>query len=49
LDKSLAKDALSSKTGILTEAIQLVKADSKNVRSGAAKIIESVAEEELDI
>jgi hypothetical protein len=49
LGKSLAKDVLKGNTGILSEAVQLVTSDSKNVRSGAAKIIECVAEERPDM
>ena len=45
LGKSLAKEVLKGKISILSEAVQLVTSDSKNVRSGAAKIIECVAEE----
>jgi hypothetical protein len=44
LSKSFAQDVLKGDTAILTEAIALMRFDDKNVRSGAAKIIESVAE-----
>jgi len=45
--KELAKEKeiISGKKEILAEALQLIHFDDKNVRSGAAKIIEKVAEE----
>jgi hypothetical protein len=43
LGKSLAKKALSGKKDILAEAVTLINHESKNVRAGAAKIIEQVA------
>lgn len=49
LGKSLAKEVLKGKTEILTEAVRLVRADSKNVRAGAAKIIECVAEDKPEM
>lgn len=49
LGKELAKDALSGKDNILSEALQLVHYDHKNVRSGAAKIIEKVAESKPEL
>jgi ribosomal silencing factor RsfS len=44
LGKSLAEKVLNGKIEILDEAIELIKNDNKNVRAGAAKIIEMVAE-----
>ncbi|MBU0693158.1 MAG: hypothetical protein KKC11_00585 [Candidatus Omnitrophica bacterium] len=44
LGKSLAERLLNGEIEILDEAIDLIKNDDKNVRSGAAKIIEMVAE-----
>jgi len=44
LGKSLAEKVLSGKTEILNEAVSLIKNEDKNVRAGAAKIIEMVAE-----
>ncbi|MBN2520114.1 MAG: hypothetical protein JXB17_06400 [Bacteroidales bacterium] len=49
LGKQLAKDVLNGRTDILKEAIKLLHYDSKNVRSGASKIIEKVAEEKPDL
>lgn len=45
LGKQLAKEALSGNKQLLIEALKLIHFDDKNVRSGAAKIIEKVAEE----
>ncbi|MBU1119408.1 hypothetical protein KKH43_06010 [Patescibacteria group bacterium] len=45
LGKSLAKKILAGDKTLLKEAIPLVIYDDKNVRSGAAKIVEKVAEE----
>jgi hypothetical protein len=45
LSKQLAKDTLAGNMTILKEASRLIHHDSKVVRSGAAKIIEKVAEE----
>ena len=49
LGKQLAKDVLNGQTSILKEAIELLNYDSKNVRSGASKIIEKVAEEKPEL
>jgi len=43
LGKSLAKQVLSGETPILEEAVALLAHGDKNVRAGAAKIIEQVA------
>ncbi|MCP4539038.1 MAG: hypothetical protein GY832_18035 [Chloroflexi bacterium] len=43
LGKSLAKKVLAGDASILEEAVVLLAHDSKNVRAGAAKIIEQVA------
>lgn len=43
LGKALAQDALDGDTAILDEAVFLLGHDDKNVRAGAAKIIEQVA------
>lgn len=43
LGKSLASKVLEGETAILEEAVVLLAHDSKNVRAGAAKIIEQVA------
>jgi len=43
LGKSLAKQVLSGETPILEEAVALLSHGDKNVRAGAAKIIEQVA------
>jgi hypothetical protein len=43
LGKSLAKEVLSGNTGILDEAVALLEHESKNVRAGAAKIVEQAA------
>ena len=45
LSKQLAKDTLAGDMSILKEASRLIHHESKVVRSGAAKIIEKVAEE----
>jgi len=45
LGKELAKDVLNGRLDILTDALELIHFEDKNVRSGAAKIIEKVAEE----
>lgn len=45
LSKQLAKDVLAGDVTILNQASILIHHDSKSVRSGAAKIIEIVAEE----
>jgi hypothetical protein len=44
LGKSLGQQVLKGDPDILSEAINLISFDDKNVRSGAAKIIETVAE-----
>jgi len=44
LSKSLAQQVLKGDSDILIEAINLISFEDKNVRSGAAKIIETVAE-----
>jgi hypothetical protein len=44
LGKSLATEVLKGDSEILNEAIELISYQDKNVRSGAAKIIEKVAE-----
>jgi|GEM_PF-665813 len=49
LGKKLAKEFLSGKTEILDEALELIHFDDKNVRSGAAKIIETIAEEKPEL
>ena len=43
LGKALAKDVLAGETEILAEAVELLSHESKQVRAGAAKIIEQVA------
>jgi hypothetical protein len=43
LGKVLAQDVLAGQTGILAEAVDLLSHESKQVRAGAAKIIEQVA------
>ena len=43
LGKSLAKQVLDGQTPILEEAVALLSHGDKNVRSGAAKIVEQVA------
>jgi len=45
LGKKLAKEVLEGNPGILAESAKLIHHNSKAVRSGAAKIIEKVAEE----
>lgn len=45
LGKKLAKEVIEGNPGILTESAKLIHHNSKAVRSGAAKIIEKVAEE----
>lgn len=49
LGKELALKALQGKTEILYEAIELLKHHLKNVRAGAAKIIEEVAEKQPEL
>jgi hypothetical protein len=49
LGKQLAKDILAGDRTILKEASRLIHHDSKVVRSGAAKIIEKVAEEKPEL
>lgn len=44
LGKSLAEQVLKGEKRILKEAVELINHDNKNVRAGAAKIIEMVAE-----
>ena len=44
LGKALAQKALAGDKAILEEAVALLAHESKNVRSGAAKIVEQVAE-----
>ena len=53
LSKELAEAALNGVDNILKEAVSLAvydntEADSKNIRSGAAKIVEIVAEKKLE-
>jgi len=53
LGKELANEVLGGKIEILMEAIELVNykldnSKAKSIRAGAAKIIEKVAEKELD-
>lgn len=43
LGKSLARQVLAGQTPILEEAVELLAHDDKNVRAGAAKIVEQVA------
>jgi hypothetical protein len=49
LSKQLAKETLAGDMTILKEASRLIHHDSKVVRSGAAKIIEKVAEEKPEL
>jgi hypothetical protein len=49
LGKSLAQEALKGDGGILNEAIGLISFDDKNVRAGAGKIIECVAEKKPEL
>lgn len=49
LGKQLAKDALAGDGTILTEALNFIHYNNKNVRSGAAKIIEKIAEERSEL
>lgn len=49
LGKELAKQVLSGREDILQEAFELIHHDNQNVRSGAAKIIEKVAEERPEL
>ena len=44
LSKEIAKEALNGNTKILSEVVDLILYDDKNVRSGASKILEVVAE-----
>ena len=43
LGKALAQDVLAGQTEILAEAVDLLSHESKQVRAGAAKIVEQVA------
>ena len=43
LGKALAKDVLAGETAILKEAVDLLAHENKQVRAGAAKIVEQVA------
>jgi hypothetical protein len=43
LGKALAKDVLARETAILEEAVNLLAHENKQVRAGAAKIVEQVA------
>ncbi len=43
LGKSLARQVLAGQTPILEEAVELLAHEDKNVRAGAAKIVEQVA------
>lgn len=49
LGKSLAEKVLKGDTDILKEAVKLIRFNDKNVRAGAAKIIEKVAERKPDL
>ncbi|NQT29205.1 MAG: HEAT repeat domain-containing protein [Candidatus Saganbacteria bacterium] len=49
LGKLLAEKVLKGNNEILKEAIQLVSCENKNVRAGAAKIIEKVAEKKPEL
>jgi len=49
LGKSLAEKVLKGEKGILNEAVELINYDDKNVRAGAAKIIEIVAEKKPEL
>jgi hypothetical protein len=49
LGKQLAIDVLAGDRNILKEAAELIHHESKNVRSGSAKIIEKVAEEQPEL
>ncbi|MBU1177829.1 HEAT repeat domain-containing protein [Patescibacteria group bacterium] len=49
LGKSLARKVLVGNNQILDEAIKLVVSNNKNVRAGAAKIIEMVAEQDSQL
>ena len=44
LGKELAKAVLNGNRQLLQEAVELIHYETKNVRSGAAKIVEKVAE-----
>jgi hypothetical protein len=46
LGKALAQEVLDGETAILEEAVALLAHESKNVRAGAAKIVEQVAAKE---
>ena len=43
LGKSLARQVLAGETSILEDAVALLVHDDKNVRAGAAKIVEQLA------
>lgn len=49
LGKQLAANVLKGNKSILSEAFKLIHYDDKNVRSGAAKIIEKVAESKPEL
>ncbi len=49
LGKELAKEVLNGKKEILKEAVELLKHEDKNIRSGVGKIIEKVAEEKSEL
>jgi len=49
LGKSLAEKVLKGDKSILSEAVKLIKFDDKNVRAGAAKIIEQVAQNKPEL
>jgi hypothetical protein len=49
LGKSLAQEVLQGDRDLLAEAIGLICTDDKNVRSGAGKIIECVAEKKPEL
>jgi hypothetical protein len=49
LGKALAQEVLEGETAILEEAVALLAHESKNVRAGAAKIVEQVAVKRPDL
>jgi hypothetical protein len=49
LGKALAQEVLGGETAILDEAVALLAHESKNVRAGAAKIVEQVAVKEPEL
>ena len=49
LGKALAQEVLDGETAILDEAVALLAYESKNVRAGAAKIVEQVAVKEPEL